>query len=239
MSRIAHLHNFHRSPYLTFSPLEQCDFLLHGFVLRTIANKNLGELTEQLGLRKPSIVGLEQVHSKRILVVKKRSALKRTKSKGYDGILTDMRGVVLTVRVADCLPIFLVNPVLKIAGLIHAGWKGTLLGIAREGVNEACQVFGSHPKDLVAVLGPCIGKCCYRISESLAVLFPRDCVSFTGRDIRLDLVKVNLKQLLKSGVKRERIFSNGHCTYCERDLFYSYRRDKDKKKKMTAFMVIK
>ncbi len=239
MSRIAHLHNLDKTPYLTFSPLEQYDFLLHGFVLRTITYKNLGELTEQLGLGKPSIVGLEQVHSKRILAVRKWAPLKRVNTERCDGILTDVSGLVLTVRVADCLPIFLVNPVLKIAGLIHAGWKGTLLGIAREGVNKACQVFGSHPKDLVAVLGPCIGKCCYRISESLAVLFPRDCVSFTGRDIRLDLVKVNLKQLLKSGVKREKIFSNGHCTYCERDLFYSYRRDKDKKKKMTAFMVIK
>jgi len=238
MSKTAHLHQLDKTPCLTFSPLEQYDFLLHGFVLRTITDKSLKESIEKLGLRRPSIIGLEQVHSKRILVVKKRSALKRIKTKGCDGILTDVPGIISTVRAADCLPIFLVNPVLKIAGLIHAGWKGALLGIAREGVNRARQAFGSHPEDLVAVLGPCIGECCYKISESLAALFPRDCLSFAGKDIRLDLVKANLKQLLKSGVRREKIFSSGHCTFCEPDLFYSYRRDKDRKKKMTAFMAI-
>lgn len=239
MSKITHFHQLKKTAYLSFSPLEQYDFLLHGFVLRTIINKNLEELVEKLGLRKPSIVGLEQVHSKRILVVKKRSALKGIKTKGCDGILTDVSRIVLTVKVADCVPIFLVDPERRISGLIHAGWKGTLLGIVKEGVKQACQIFGSNPENLVVVLGPCIGACCYQVSDSLAILFPRDCLDLTQDGIKLDLVKANLKQLLKSGVRRGKIFSSGHCTFCDRSLFYSYRRDKDKEKRMTAFIAIK
>lgn len=239
MSRITHLHQLKKTAYLSFSPLERYDFLLHGFVLRTIINKNLEELVEKLGLRKPSIVGLEQAHSKRILAVKKRSALKGMNTRGCDGILTDVSAVVLTVKVADCVPIFLVDPERRISGLIHAGWKGTLLGIAKEGVKQACQMFGSSPENLIVVFGPCIGVCCYQVSDSLAILFPRDCLGFTYNEIKLDLVKANLKQLLKSGVRREKIFSSGHCTFCGKSLFYSYRRDKEKDKKMTAFIGIK
>lgn len=239
MSKITHLHQLKKTAYLSFSPLEQYNFLLHGFVLRTIINKNLEELVEKLGLRKPSIVGLEQVHSKGILVVKKRSALKGIKTKGCDGILSDVSRIVLTVKVADCVPIFLVDPERRISGLIHAGWKGTLLGIAKEGVKQAYQMFGSSPENLVVVLGPCIGACCYQVSDSLAILFPRDCLDFTHNGIKLDLVKANLKQLLKSGVRREKIFSSNLCTFCKPELFYSYRRDKDERKKMTAFIAIK
>jgi YfiH family protein len=239
MSKITHLHQLKKTAYLSFSPLEQYDFLLHGFVLRTIVNKNLEEFVEKLGLRKPSIIGLEQVHSKRILAVRKRSALKGIETKRCDGILTDVSRIVLTVKVADCVPIFLVDPERRISGLIHAGWKGTLLGIAKEGVRQASQIFGCSPENLIVVLGPCIGACCYQVSDSLAILFPRDCLDFTQNGINLDLVKANLKQLLQSGVRREKIFSSNLCTFCKPELFYSYRRDKDNRKKMTAFTAIK
>jgi copper oxidase (laccase) domain-containing protein len=106
-------------------------------------------------------------------------------------------------------------------------------------VERAKSDFGSNPENLVFVFGPCIGKCCYEVSESLAILFPRDCLVLSRGKIRLDLVKANLKQLIRSGVKREKIFLSNLCTFCEPELFYSFRRDKDRKKRMTAFIGIK
>lgn len=239
MSNITHFQQIDKTTYLSFSPFEKYDFLFHGFLLKKVSDKNLGKFLKRVGFKNSPIVVPEQIHSKKILTIKKKDKWKKIETDGHDGILADVPGIVLTVRVADCLPIFLVDPLLKITGLIHAGWKGTLRGIVKEGISKASQVFGSNPEDLIFVLGPCIRRCCYEISESLAILFPKDCLTFTNRKIKLDLVKANLKQLLKSGVKRKKIFSTNLCTFCHGELLYSYRRDKDEKKRMTAFIGIK
>jgi hypothetical protein len=239
MNKITHVHKINKITYLSFSPLENYDFLFHGFLLKRISDKNLKEFLKTTGVKNSSIIIPEQIHSKRIMTIKQKYRSRKTESEGYDGVLTDAPGIVLTIRVADCLPVFLVDPVLRIIGIIHAGWKGTLMEIAKEGVRKASDVFGSNPANLIFVLGPSIGKCCYEISESLAILFPKDCLTFTKHKIKLDLVKANLKQLLKSGVKREKIFLSNYCTFCKPELFYSFRRDKNKRKKMTAFIGIK
>ncbi len=239
MSRTALLHQIDKIHCLSFPPLERFDFLLHGFLLKKLTSRSLGRFLGKVGSKNSSVIALEQVHSRRILAINKRGGLKKIKTDGYDGILTDVPGIVLTVRVADCLPIFLVDPSLKITGLIHAGWRGTLMGIAGQAIEKASEMFGSNPGNMVVVLGPSIGRCCYQISPSLAILFPGDCLTLAQDKIKLDLAKANLKQLLKSGVKRERIFSSDSCTFCHKDLFYSYRRDKDKEKRMTAFIAIK
>jgi len=239
MINITHFQKINKNDYLSFSPLEKCNFLSHGLLLKNVSNKNLKEFLKKVGLDNSLVVVPQQIHSKRILTINTRDRRREIETEGYDGILTDIPGIILTVRVADCLPIFLVDPMLKVTGLIHAGWKGTLMGIAKESISRACQLYGSDPGNLILVLGPCIGECCYEISESSAILFPKDCLTFTKGKIRLDLVKANLKQLLKSGVKRKKIFSTNLCTFCHRELFYSYRRDRDNKKRMTAFIGVK
>jgi YfiH family protein len=239
MSRITHFHELDSISYLSFSPLEKYDFLFHGFLLKKNPAKNLKGFLNKLRFNNLTLVIPKQVHSKKILALKNKNDYRKLKNNEYDGVLTDVPGMVLTVRVADCLPIFMVDPRLKIVGLIHAGWKGTLMGIVREGVERVKSSFGSNPENLVFVLGPGIGKCCYEISDSLAILFPGDCLVRDKNKIRLDLVKANLKQLLRSGVKREKIFLSNLCTFCKEELFYSFRRDKNKRKKMTAIIGIK
>ena len=239
MRRITHFHMLDNRSYLSFSPFEKYDFLFHGFILKKTPKKNLKGFLMELGFKNLPLAIPNQVHSKKILILRNKNDYTRLKTNEYDGVLTNVPGMVLTVRVADCLPIFMVDPRLKIAGLIHAGWKGTLMGIVREGVEKAKSSFGSNPENLVFVFGPGIGKCCYEISDSLAILYPADCLVRGKKKIRLDLVKANLKQLLRSGVKREKIFLSNLCTFCNSELFYSYRRDKDKRKKMIAFIGIK
>ncbi len=239
MSKTTHFRELNKTAYLSFSPLEKYDFLFHGFLLKSSPKKSLKGFLKELGLKNFPLVIPEQVHSKKILILKNKKSFGKLKMEECDGVLTNIPGIVLTVGVADCLPVFLVDPVLKITGLIHAGWKGTLMGIIKEGVENAKSYFGSNPQDLEFVFGPSIGKCCYEISESLAILFPRDCLVFSKGRIRLDLAKANLKQLLRSGVKREKIFLSNLCTFCKSELFYSFRRDKNRQKKMSAFIGIK
>ena len=239
MSEIAYFRELNKTTYLSFSPLEKHDFLFHGFLLKNSPGKNIKRFLSELGYKNYSLIIPKQVHSKRIIILSNKKSYRKPKMEECDGVLTNIPGMILTVGVADCLPVFLVDPVLKITGLIHAGWKGTLMGIIKEGVESAKRYFGSDPRDLEFVFGPGIGQCCYEVSESLAILFSRDCLIFNKVKIRLDLAKANLKQLLRSGVKREKIFLSNLCTFCEPELFYSFRRDKDRQKRMTAFIGLK
>jgi YfiH family protein len=82
-----------------------------------------------------------------------------------DGLITDRPGIVLSVRVADCLPVLLVDPVRRAVGAFHAGWRGTLTRIVEKGVGELRRQFGSDPAEVVAAVGPGIHRCCYEVSE--------------------------------------------------------------------------
>jgi purine-nucleoside/S-methyl-5'-thioadenosine phosphorylase / adenosine deaminase len=84
-----------------------------------------------------------------------------------DGLITNRPGIVLAVRVADCLPVLMADPVRRAVGAFHAGWRGTLARIVEKGVGEFRRQFGSDPADLKAAIGPGIHRCCYEVSEDL------------------------------------------------------------------------
>ena len=84
-----------------------------------------------------------------------------------DGLITNRPGMVLAVRVADCLPVLMADPVRRAVGAFHAGWRGTLARIVEKGVGEFRRQFGSDPADMVAAIGPGIHRCCYEVSEDL------------------------------------------------------------------------
>lgn len=82
-----------------------------------------------------------------------------------DGLITDVPGVLLTVRTADCVPVLIADGKKHAVGAFHAGWRGTLARIVEKGVGEMRRQFGSDPVDLVAAIGPCIHACCYEVSD--------------------------------------------------------------------------
>jgi YfiH family protein len=82
-----------------------------------------------------------------------------------DGLITNRPGIVLAVRVADCLPVLMADPVRRAVGAFHAGWRGTLARIVEKGVGEFRRQFGSDPADMKAAIGPGIHRCCYEVSE--------------------------------------------------------------------------
>ena len=232
--------------WLSFYPLQDFKFLSHGFIIKNreqnlsaqVKKNVIRSLLEKKSSEKRQIIVPKQVHGKGCLIIKKKDGLKK-RYKG-DAILTDRKDIFLTVQVADCLPVFLVEPRKKVVGLIHAGWRGTLLGIAKQTIRKAKKEFGCKPEDFTLLFGPAIQKCCYEISEGMAILFDEDClIRRNGEKPKLDLIYANLKQFLNCGVKEEKIFVANDCTCCNREMFHSFRRDGDKAGRMIAFIGIK
>jgi YfiH family protein len=124
---------------------------------------------------------------------------------------------------------------------VHAGWRGTVAGVARATV-AALARGGSRPSDLFAALGPGIGACCYEVGEAVNAAFGPEGAAFFrkvpgGRD-HLDVRAANRRQLIESGVDPRRIGSVDECTFCRSDLYHSYRRDGPGSGRMISFVGI-
>ena len=175
-----------------------------------------------------------QVHGNHMLTienpVKDLSALSKTDA---DAIITNQDGIAIGVLTADCVPIILADPIKKIIGIVHAGWKGTVNGIAKKAIDAMIKKFGSDRKTIIAAIGPSIGPCCYKVGDVVVKKFWGRSSEFRGNEFivkegnawRLDLKKANYAQLLKSGILKPNISVEDICTSCRNDLFFSYRKD--------------
>ena len=137
-------------------------------------------------------------------------------------------GLVLGIQTADCLPVLLVDPQLRLVAAAHAGWRGTAAGVTRQAV-RALVARGSRPQDLVAALGPAIGPCCYEVGDELREAFGPEGAEFfrpgPGAKPHLDVRAANVRQLLEAGLPAEAIHNIADCTHCHPDLYHSYRRE--------------
>ena len=145
---------------------------------------------------------------------------------GYDAVMTSASNALLSIRTADCLPIFLVDVKRKVVSAIHAGRQGTGLRIAQKALRKMKEAFSSSPEDLRIAMGPSIGPCCYEIDERvfLPEWEPFSTPSGEGR-WRVDIAGANIAQLKEEGIREEQIFRVDLCTHCHPDLFFSYRRE--------------
>lgn len=148
-----------------------------------------------------------------------------------DALITNEAGLALIVTAADCVPVFLYDPVRRAAGAVHAGWRGTVAGICAEAVAAMVRAYGSRPQDIIAAVGPSIGPCCYEVDDAVAnplkayygelatrCLAPRP--DKEGKYM-LDLWEANRQDLLRAGVGSAHV--SGACTSCEVDRLFSHR----------------
>ncbi|RCK71787.1 MAG: hypothetical protein IGBAC_0744 [Ignavibacteriae bacterium] len=153
---------------------------------------------------------------------------------GYDecdGLITNSYGVFLTVTTADCLPVFLFDPVTKSIGAVHAGWRGLLLNIVPTAIRMMWQEFRSFPENIKVFIAPAAGVCCYEIMDDVGSKFPEE---FKVKSVKtfLDIKLYAKMQLINSGVSESNIEISEYCTICNPDLFHSHRRDKKKSGRM-------
>ena len=189
----------------------------------------------RVGDRDPAasvMVSVKQVHGTDALVVDQPVPRGATFEGGWDALVTDQPGVMVTVRTADCVPVLLHDPVRRVVAAIHAGWRGAVAGIVPKTVALLVDRFGATVEGLRMAIGPSAGPCCYEVDEpvlsKLREAFPDwETVvrPVATNKAHLDLRAFVRRQALADGLHSERIALVNACTICQPDLFFSYRRE--------------
>ncbi|HBS44920.1 MAG TPA: peptidoglycan editing factor PgeF [Paenibacillus sp.] len=223
---------------------------------------NRRALAEALDFKPEAWTCGEQTHGAEIAVVREadrgRGQKDRTSAfQATDGLLTDVPGVFLTSFYADCVPLYFYDPVHQVVGLAHAGWKGTVGQIAAAMVSKMETIYGSHPQDIIAAIGPSIGACCYEVDDYVMEHVHRlegDLSKPTGtagilelyrtsdtdeNKYMLNLKEMNRRIMIKAGILPTHIECTSWCTSCNQDLFFSYRKENGVTGRMTSWIGIK
>ena len=205
-----------------------------GFTLRPkLHTEKRAELAAQADAEEHIII-LDQVHGTRVVIVDAQLLEGQgsfVEIEGHDGAVTNLKGVILTTKHADCIPLYFFDPVKGVIGLSHAGWRGTVGDIASITIDTMIQVYGCNPVDIKAWIGPGIGRCHFEVSEDVAELFitnmpwSREFIDDgkTSGKYMIDLKGVNSRLLKNKGLCD--IHISPYCTFCDPEHFYSYRRD--------------
>ncbi len=273
-------------PLVRFDSLSAFDGLIHAVSTRHggvssgyLSSLNLGKtvgddpenveinhrrLAEALGVRRDHFTTTWQVHSHRVLEATKEH--RGTLIDQADGIITNQVDLPLTQRFGDCTPILVYDPSHHAVGLAHAGWRGTVAGMAGSLVQAMVAHYGSDPAELAAVVGPAIGPCCYEVGDEVVdavrhafpdiapVLRAASGSSFEDHSdvevgeynpgsngyasrLHFDLWEANRWQLAQAGVRQIEVA--GVCTSCRRDLFFSHRGDHGRTGRFGAVVMLK
>ena len=212
--------------------------------------ENYRILCSAVGIDTSHLVLSHQTHTNNVLCVTKEdcgTGITKPSFSDIDGLITNQSGVALVTQYADCTPLLFCDPVKKVIATSHAGWKGTVKLIGKVTVNKMVSEFGCRPEDIIAGIGPCIGKCCYEVDEpvySEIVKIPflgLDKVIFPKADGKymLDLVETNRQILIHSGIKAENIDISDICTCCNSDKLHSHRATKGKRGNLAAIIELK
>ena len=151
-----------------------------------------------------------------------------------DGVITNLKGVALTIATADCQNIFIYDPKKEVIANIHSGWKGTLNKILRNAIVKLVDVYRCDVQDLIACIGPSILKCCFEVDSDVVDLFRKeftdieDTISLGNikdnkQKYYIDTIEINRKELISLGVLDKNIITSNICTKCSCDRYHSYR----------------
>ena len=194
--------------------------------------ENRKRFAEMLGVSFDRIAFAGQVHGTNVSLVSEPG-----KSEYCDALITGTGGLFVAISVADCLPIFLYDPVTRSIAGVHSGWRGTKDRIVERAVILLREYRGARTADLLAWLGPAAGSCCYEIGEEVAVQFdPLYVMRTEGRKPHLDLKSCNRDLLLAAGVSAEKIEVTPDCTIHQGEIYHSFRRDGNKSGRMWVVM---
>ncbi|MCK5558890.1 MAG: peptidoglycan editing factor PgeF [Candidatus Hydrogenedentes bacterium] len=217
-------------------PYDSANMALHVGDDPAAVLENRYRICSELGIDAGDLVCAEQVHANRVVRVTEGDRGSGATSADdalpvTDGLLTDVRGLPLVVFTADCVPVFVYEPTRKVVGIAHAGWRGTLFGVAEALIATMENVFGGDPQSCKVALGPSAGPCCYEVGDEVVSAFqengyPEEKIfSRTGHDkFNLNLWEVNALQLEKSRVPRDNISCSPQCSVCS-STYFSCRRD--------------
>ena len=156
---------------------------------------------------------------------------------GCDALLTATAGVGLAVRSADCLPIIVWDPVRRVTGALHAGWRGLEKRLPMRAVALMAHAFGARPSEVWAAIGPAIRSCCYEVGPEFEPRFPAFVSVREGRRM-CDLIACATHQLMQAGLPARRIIDSGVCAACDTKRWFSVRKEGDATGRLFSFVMI-
>ncbi len=210
------------------SPFDSLNMGLHTEDIKIDVLKNRELFFNSQDIDHQDIVTLKQAHSNKVVIVQKkdkgRGALDHKDSLAEaDGMATNEPEIPLVIFTADCVSIFLADVKKRVAGIAHAGWKGTFFRIG-ESIIKAMKKLGADPNNMIAGFGPSIGPCCYEVGQDFAEKFNNEFILYRDKKYYFDLKEANKKILVSAGMKEDNIIHSDLCTSCRSDICFSYRR---------------
>ncbi|MCI8336702.1 MAG: peptidoglycan editing factor PgeF [Peptococcaceae bacterium] len=260
------------TPYLTLNSFSALPNMRHGFSTRwggvsedIYATMNLGFKTADkpenirknyemicscIGLNTGNLTLTDQTHTTNVKIIGKEDI-----GKGFslpqdyhdiDGLITDLPGVPLSVVHADCVPLLFADPIRKVIGAAHAGWRGTVGNIAANMIQIFQEHYHSKPKDIYMGIGPSIGFCCYEVDQPVADIFLAHPLLTNSKAIKpttpgkyhINLQQINSLIAQSAGLLPEHIIDIGLCTNCHKDIFFSHRGHQGKRGLLASLIQI-
>lgn len=214
--------------------------------------ERFGYLGEQLNIERNRMIMANQHHTDTVSIVGTADAgygITNPHDDNYfDAMITAQTGVMISVHTADCVPVVLLDPVKRVAGVVHSGWVGSSKCIAGKTVRKMVEEYKSRPEDIICAIGPYNHSCCYEVGEDVLERFKE---SFSDTEcgmlfkkkkdegkFMLDLGGAVSLSLCQAGVKAENIYDEDCCTY-HTSTFSSWRRTGDRKKQMLTYIMLK
>ena len=249
--------------YITYQNIEKTGIVTHGFSTRVggISEDYLGSMNlsytrgdkkenvdenfirmgTAIGFDPKNLVFTDQTHTTNVLIADRKS-----QAHDFDGLITNEKDLVLTASFADCVPLFFVDPVKKVIGLSHSGWKGTVQKMGAVTIQKMKEVYGCSPLDIHVAIGPSICVQCYEVSKDVAEAFKEkftkeqiEQILFPGNKegkYQLDLWKANELICLEAGIIREHLELPEICTCCNKEFLYSHRGSNGNRGNLGAFL---
>ena len=262
-------------PYLSFKALEDTGMVINGFSTRlggaskgrfatmnfSYSRKddpadvleNFTRMADALGVERDRMVVSYQTHTTNVRRVARedegKGVIRERDYRNVDGLITDVPGITLVTFYADCVPLYLVDPVHHAIGLSHSGWRGTVRRMGQVTMDAMKEAFGTRPEDVTACIGPSICRDCFEVGEEVAEAFA-DAFDPKYRDAlyranakpgkyQLDLWKANEIIFQEAGVPKEQIHTTNICTMCNSDYLFSHRRVGEERGNLAAFLSIR
>jgi len=255
--------------YLQSTLLSDCDFLVNAFCTRRGGAsqdeykslnmsfregdeefrvlQNWDRLATAFAIPMEQFLVVNQVHGDAIFVIKPHGSYFSSRDElNYDAIVTTRANLAICIKTADCVPVSVVDKVKKVIAVVHAGWRGSALGISAKVIELMQNQYRSQPQDILVAIGPSIGRCCYEIDQATADAFRKqnnhELFLQQGKKKdkwMLDLVEANRSQILEAGIPESNIEVAGFCTTCNQDMFFSHRGSGGITGRQINFMMIK
>ena len=259
-------------PFLSFRALEETGLVRNGFSTRlggasrgrfatmnfsysrgddpACVLENFTRMARAMGADRDRMVVSWQTHTVNVRRVTREDAgkgvIRERDYRDVDGLITDVPGLTLVTFYADCVPLYLVDPVNRAIGLSHSGWRGTVNRMGAVTVRAMEEAFGTNPRDLIACIGPSICRDCFEVGEEVAQAFRAAFDSrwhkellFAGRrpgKYQLDLWRANEIILTEAGLSPAAVHTTNICTMCNSQYLFSHRKVGEERGNLGAFL---